>query len=300
MAVIDKFMRNSGTLLRDSVVSWLDDRVSIYAAALAYYAIFSLAPLVVVAVSVAGLFVGRSAAAQLLLLEIETFIGPDGAVIISDALNSLGNPSAGGLSAAIGAIVAIVGASLFFNHLKIAINSIWGIRTKRVKNAADALVVIRSHAVSLVMVLAVALLLVLSVILDTVLGAFRTALIQLVPDIGDLPGSVSIWLMPILGLLTFFLIFKLIPDAEVTVRDALAGALVTTLLFIIGVFVIGRVIIQSNLGSVYGAAQSLIVVLAWIYYSVQIILFGAEFTWHYAARHGTRIRPGRAAAPVGD
>lgn len=287
-------------LIRDSVKAWFEDRAALFAAALAYYAVFSLAPLTVIAVAIAGFFVGRSTAAAQLVSQLSLVLGPDVAGFIQEAARRLGNPENSQWPTIISALIAFVGASLFFNQLKVALNAIWGITPIKVKGIQDAFVLARSRAVSVLMVLALGFLLVLNVILGTILAAFGAALDRFAPGISELLPSFSAALLPILGLLTFTLILKAIPDAHVAWRDALVGAALTTLLFVIGVYVIGRYVIIADTGSVYGAAKSFVVFLFWVYYSAQILLFGAEFTWVFAARYGRPIRPTKAAILAGE
>jgi membrane protein len=150
------------------------------------------------------------------------------------------------------------------------------------------------------MVFVTGLLLVGVVILGTIFDTFRLVLEDVAPRIAELISPVRNVLLPLVALTTFTLIFKTLPDARVRWRDALVGAALTTVLFTTGVFVIGRYLVQTGTGSIYGAASALVILLIWVYYSIQILLYGAEFTWLYAQRHGVPIGPSSASQLAGD
>jgi membrane protein len=294
------FIRKAVSLLIDAGKAWFADRASIYAAALAYYAIFALAPLTVVTVAIASLFVGRAAAAGELVDQIATVVGPEVAAFIQETVVRMVSPESSSWPAIISAIIALIGAVFFFNHLKVTLNAIWGVRTIQIKQMGDAFVLARSRADSLIMVFVTGLLLVGVVILGTIFDTFRLVLEDVAPRIAELISPVRNVLLPLVALTTFTLIFKTLPDARVRWRDALVGAALTTVLFTIGVFVIGRYLVQTGTGSIYGAASALVILLIWVYYSIQILLYGAEFTWLYAQRHGVPIGPSSASQLAGD
>jgi membrane protein len=294
------FIRKAVSLLIDAGKAWFADRASIYAAALAYYAIFALAPLTVVTVAIASLFVGRAAAAGELVDQIATVVGPEVAAFIQETVVRMVSPESSSWPAIISAIIALIGAVFFFNHLKVTLNAIWGVRTIQIKQMGDAFVLARSRADSLIMVFVTGLLLVGVVILGTIFDTFRLVLEDVAPRIAELISPVRNVLLPLVALTTFTLIFKTLPDARVRWRDALVGAALTTVLFTTGVFVIGRYLVQTGTGSIYGAASALVILLIWVYYSIQILLYGAEFTWLYAQRHGVPIGPSSASQLAGD
>jgi membrane protein len=294
------FIRKAVSLLIDAGKAWFADRASIYAAALAYYAIFALAPLTVVTVAIASLFVGRAAAAGELVDQIATVVGPEVAAFIQETVVRMVSPESSSWPAIISAIIALIGAVFFFNHLKVTLNAIWGVKTIQVRQVGDAFVLARSRADSLIMVFVTGLLLVGVVILGTIFDTFRLVLEEVAPRIAELISPVRNVLLPLVALTTFTLIFKTLPDARVRWRDALVGAALTTVLFTIGVFVIGRYLVQTGTGSIYGAASALVILLIWVYYSIQILLYGAEFTWLYAQRHGVPIGPSSASQLAGD
>lgn len=289
------YIRNAGSLLIDAGKAWFSDRASIYAAALAYYAIFALAPLTVVSVAIASLFVGRAAAAGELVDQISAVVGPEVAVFIQETVVRMTNPESSSWPAIISAIIALIGALFFFNHLKVTLNAIWGVKTIQIKQVGDAFVLARSRADSLIMVFVTGLLLVGVVILGTIFDTFRLVLETYAPTIAELISPVRNVLLPLVALTTFTLTFKTLPDARVRWRDALVGGALTTVLFIIGVFFIGRYMVSTGTGSIYGAASALVILLVWVYYSVQILLYGAEFTWLYAQRFGVPISPSSAS-----
>ncbi len=274
-------------LLKDTYGEWRDDRAPLMAAALAYYTIFSLAPLAVIMIAVAGLFFGEKAAQGELVAGIEGMVGEHGAYVIEGMIKSASGKRAGVLAAAIGFATMIFGASKLFGALQDALNGIWEIEVP--KGGVKGM--IRKRLVSMGVVLMSGLFLLLSLAAGTALAAVRTVIGDSIPGIGSLFVLVN-FLIPFLLMTTLFaLMFKVLPDAKVAWRDVWIGAAATSFFFAIGQMLISIYLGSKNMASTYGAAGSLVVLIFWIYLAAQIFLYGAEFTQVYAGRYGSRIEP---------
>jgi len=283
-------------LTKKSLSKWRDDRAPTLAAALALYTILSLAPLLVIAVAVAGLLFGNDAARGELTRQFDTLVGTNGSAAVQAILANAGTKSDGITATIIGVIVLFFGASGVFIELHDSLNAIWGVKPKP---GTGLVALVRQRLVSFAMVLGVGFLLLVSLVFSAVLSAlgdyFQTRL----------PGGVALWsatnFVIALAVTTgsFALIYKLVPDAKVAWNDVWVGAVITATLFAIGKTLIGLYLSRAAVGSAYGAAGSLIVLVVWVYYSSQILLLGAEFTRTYAELHGSRIaaRAGFGARP---
>lgn len=287
-------------LLTDTVGAFLADRATIYAAGLAYYAVFSLAPLMVFVIVIAGYFIGRSSASEQIALQLGFIFGPQLGAFVDElvvAVNAQVNTgtltllSIGGL---------ILGASGIFNQLRNSLNIIWGIVVDRPTDLRGYLALARSRAIPFLMVFVMGLLFSLSVMLDTVLGVVESRLAPFFPQLAALLPLAGRVFIPALTLTTFTLIYRILPDARARWREALLGAALATALFLIGRFFLAFFLGRSNTGSVFGTAGSLIVLLVWIYFSANLLLLGAEFIKLYSARYGRPIRPSRLGRFEGD
>jgi len=286
-------------LFKDALGEYFKDRASIYAAGLAYYMLFSLAPLLVFITSVTGLFVGRSAAGDQIALQLQYLVGPELAGTIGEIVATLTDRTVGATATVISAVALLIGAGGIFNQLRNALNLLWGIADKRPTNLHEWLIVIRHRVVPFLMVLVFGLLLSLAFIIDALVTTVRARFDVLFPNAVALLPGFSVLLIPLLSFITFFIIFKILPDARSRWQDTAVGALVTTILFLIGRRLLGVFLSFSNTGSLYGAAGSIVIFLVWVYFSAQILLYGAEFTWLYALRHGRPIRTKRMAEFIG-
>jgi len=288
-----KLLQAIGSLFRETAAHWGRDRASILAAGLAYYAIFSLAPLLVIAIAVAGLVFGEAAAQDQIVDMISGSVGPEVAGTIQLIIKNAGQNNSGVWATALSVGLLLLGASGVFNQLKRALNTIWGIRPEP-KNGVIAL--LKTRALSFSMVLLVGFLLLVSLASRTVMAALDAYLSEWSPQLAQIS---RLEFLVSLGMVTllFAIIFKSLPDASITWRDVLLGAGVTALLFGFGEYLIGFYL-SRGVDSPYGAAGSLVVLLLWIYYSAQILLFGAEFTQVYANKYGSRVRPSPQAVWV--
>ena len=285
-------------LIKMSVVSWRQDHASSMGAALAYYTLFSIAPVLIIVIAVAGFFFGAEAARGEIVTQLRGLLGDDGATAVQGLLESASEP-AEGLFATISSIaLLLLGATTVFAELQSDLDRIW--RAEAAKSLSGWWAFLRARLLSFGMVLALAFLLLVSLVLSAALAAlgnwwggwFEGWAILL--EVINFVASFAITM----GL--FALIYKLLPRADIAWHDVWIGAAVTALLFAIGKFLIGLYIGRSGIASGFGAAGSFVVLLVWVYYSTQIFLLGAEFTWVYAHEHGSRKgkpRPRAGDAP---
>lgn len=281
--------------LKDTIVKWLDDRAMSLAASLAFYTVLSLAPLLVVAVSLAGLVFGEAAARGEIVQQLRGMLGPEGGAAVESILAHSKEPGTNVLSAVIGIVVLLFGASGVFGELQDSLNAIWGVKSKPGQGVMG---IVKARFFSFAMVLGVAFLLLVSLLLSAALHALGVFLGN------GLPGGVALWVginfVVSFGVVTllFALIFKVVPDVRIRWRDVWPGAAFTALLFTIGKSLIGLYLGRASVGSPYGAAGSLVVLVVWLYYSAQILFLGAEFTQVYAGRFGSRIEPSERAVAI--
>ena len=279
-------------LFVSSVKESLEDRVPRFSAALAYYSIFAMAPLVIIAISVAGLVFGAEAARGQIYEQIHALLGAKGASEIQSLIKSSSDTSEGIVGTIVGVVTLLIGASGVFGQLKDALNSIWGVR---LKPEAGFLMLAREYLLNFSMVVGIGFLLIVSLLLSAALQAVRNFMTGYLP----IPG----FIMPVTAIVTLFVlvllfavIFKVLPDVEIRWKDVWIGAVVTAILFTIGKYLIGLYLGTSRIGSSFGAAGALILILVWVYYSTTIFLLGAEFTKVYASRYGSGINPSQHAS----
>ena len=283
------------SLIKESASEWQDDKASTLAAALAYYTLLSIAPLIVLAVAVAGLVFGDEAARGQIAEQIGAVVGSQaGEAIESIALNAKA-PESGLVSTVVGIAVLLFGASGVFGELQTSLNTIWEVEPKP---GRGVLGMIKDRFFSFTMVLGVAFLLLVSTVLSAAIASLGSFLES------SLPGGEALWMvlnfaisLGIIALL-FALIYKVIPDAQMHWRDVWVGASVTAVLFTIGKLLVGLYLGKSTFVSSYGAAGSIVALVVWVYYSSQIVFLGAEITQVYARRFGSRITPSKDAVSV--
>ena len=274
------------TLLKEAFEKWSADKAPRLGAALSYYTVFSLVPLLVLTISIAGLVFGTEAAQQAIMTQIESLVGPQSAAAIKQMLEIAQRPSSGALASAIAVVTLLLGASGVFAQLQDALNTVWGVEPKAGRGLWGT---IKDRLFSLMAVLGTGFLLLVSLVLSAALAAFGK-MFQ-----GRLPGHEGLLHLADLAIsfgvitLLFAMMFKLLPDAKIAWRDVWIGAGLTSVLFTVGKFAIGMYLGKADVGSAYGAAGSLVILLVWVYYSSQILLYGAEFTSVYANRYGSRI-----------
>ena len=268
--------------------AWWDDDAIRLGASLAYYTLFALAPILLVATAVAGLVFGAEAARGQIVGQLDQLVGPDGARAVQSLLEGASHRRAGMLATVLGGITFVVAATGAFLELQAALNTIW-----RVKPAARAnvrgFVVDRLRSFGLVV--AIGFLLMVSLAVTASLAAFNAWLAPRSPGIPLAWSGVNVLASVVVTTGLFALLYRFLPDLPLRWRDVTTGAFVTAILFTTGQQLIGLYLGQSSVSSSYGAAGSVMILLLWVYYSCQILLFGAEFTRVYALRHGANARP---------
>ncbi|HEX3274467.1 MAG TPA: YihY/virulence factor BrkB family protein [Gemmatimonadales bacterium] len=293
-------------VLKHAFIGWWADNVPRLGASLAYYTLFALAPILVIAIGVAGVAFGPEAVRGEVVGQIRGLVGEQGAVAVQSMLQGAAKPSAGVLPTAIGLITAFLGATGAFIELQTALNAIWRVQPRPGVNLGAF---VRQRLISFGLVIGVGFLLLVSLLVSAALAAFNRYLGS------RFPGLTVLWeasnVIVSLGVVTllFAMVYKILPDVRLGWRDVWVGALVTAGFFSIGKQVIGLYLGTSSLASTYGAAGSVVVLLVWVYYSSQVVLLGAEFTRFYVERfrgapppmkHATRGPPPPELAPTGE
>ncbi|MHC5080261.1 MAG: YihY/virulence factor BrkB family protein [Planctomycetota bacterium] len=275
-------------LLKETVVSWHRDRATRMAAALAFYTVFSLAPLLVIAIAIAGFVFTREAVQQRIEGQVQDFVGAKGAEVVREMIAQAGRPSSGIVATLISIFILLFGATRFFAQLQSAMDTIWKVQPKPGLGLKATLY---KRFISICMVLGTGLL-VLGFLLLT--AALSTVLRYVQAWLGGLDAAVFV-LNLLAGFIVtasvFAVIFKVLPATRVKWGDVWVGALGTTLLFSIGRYLLGLYLGWGIFHSVYGAAGSIVIILFWVYYSAQILLLGAEFTHAWAKTYGSRKPP---------
>ena len=284
-------------LLKKTVTEWMEDKVSRLAAALAYFTIFSIAPLLIIAISVAAIFFGEEAAQGQIVGQVQGLMGQEGAAAIESMIANANQMEGGVIASIIGIVILLFGASGVFGQLQDALNTIWEVAPKPGQGIATFL---RSRFLSFGMVLVIAFLLLVSLILSAVIVGISSYMTTVMPGLGVVMEGINFIVSFGVITLLFGLIYRVLPDVEIAWGDVWIGAAFTAFLFTIGRTLIGLYLGNAAVGSAYGAAGSLVVLLIWIFYSAQILLFGAEFTQVYARRYGSHIRPASFAVSLTD
>jgi len=276
-------------LLKNTAAKWQSDNTFRLAASLAFYTIFSLAPLMLIAVGIASLFFSRQTAVDRIVYELQQLVGDKGAQVIRQVLESAGGLGEGIWAIGIGIVTLIIGASAVFAELQAALNIIWGVKAQVRRGLLLDLVIDRLRSFSIAV--GVGFLLLVSLVLSAALSGLREYLNYRMPAVPVIWQALDIVASFVLVTLLFTMIYKYLPDVRLEWRDVWTGAAATSLLFTIGKYLIGIYLGRTATSNAYGAAGSFVVLLIWIYYSALISFFGAEFTQVYARRQRKRIPP---------
>jgi membrane protein len=286
-------LRDVYDTLKETGQDWLDDNAPRLAAALAYYSLLSLAPLLVITIAVAGFFFGHDAARGRVAAELGSVVGGQAALGIQSVVASARSPSAGVISTIVGVVTLFIGASGVFGELQSSLNTVWEVQPKPGRGILGEM---KARFFSFTMVLGVAFLLLVSLIVSSVVSAAGLVFAQVLPGGEVLWQGLNITFSLVVVSALFAAIFKYIPDAEVRWADVWLGGAVTAVLFTLGKLLLGLYLGKSAVASAYGAAGSMIALVVWVYYAAQIFLFGAEFTQVQARRRGREITPSAGAA----
>ena len=283
-------------LFKQTASEWVEDKCPQLGAALAYYTVFSLAPLMLVLLAVFGLIFGGSEhAREVILKQLGYFVDASSVEVIKGIASNASKPSKGIAATVVGVVIALFGASGVFGQLQDALNTIWGVKPKP---GAGIWGFLRARFLSFSMVGGVCFLLLVSLAFSSVVHLVSDPLKSVLPGGDAIPLVLNVVLDLVVITLLFAMIFKYLPDAKITWRDVWVGAGLTTLLFLIGKWALGLYLGSGSAGSAYGAASALITTLLWVYYSAQILLFGAEFTQVYANEFGSHVEPEANAVKV--
>ena len=281
-------------LLKDAASSWSEDSAPSMGAAISYYSVFSMAPLLVIVIAVAGFFFGADQVHGALFAQLTSLMGEDAARAVDEMMQNAQEPKTGGIAAITSIGVLVIGATTVLAELQNALDRIWRVPAREQESGLWRW--LRRRLLTLAMVLAIAFLLIVSLVASAALAALAK---WWGPAFGEWETAAYVFdLVVSFGILTlaFAMIYKFLPRAHIRWHDVWIGAAVTSVLFALGKFIIGLYLGRSNIASGFGLFGSLALLMIWIYYSAQIFLFGAEFTWVFANRYGSR----RAAAEASE
>lgn len=293
----ESFVAKASVLLKQTFQEWLQDKVPQLGAALAYYTVFSLAPLILVLLAIVGVVFRDDPAGawNKMTQQMSYFLDPSAVQVVQSIAQKASQPGKSTIATIIGVALALFGASGVFGQLQDALNTIWGVKAKPGTGIWGYL---RSRFLSFAMVAGICFLLLVSLAVEALLKAFSYYVQSVLP--GGIVVALTVYLIFDFAVvvLLFAMIFKFLPDVQIQWRDVLIGAVLTAILFGIGKWLLGFYLGSGAAGSAYGAASSLITLLLWVYYSSQIMLFGAEFTQVYAVRAGRELKPSEYAVQV--
>ena len=293
----ESLVGNASGLLKQTFQEWLQDKAPQLCAALAYYTVFSLAPLILVLLAIIGfLFRDDPAGAwNKITQQMSYFLDPSALQVVQNIAQKASQPGKSVTATIIGVALALFGASGVFGQLQDALNTIWGVKAKPGTGIWGFL---RARFLSFAMVAGICFLLLVSLAIEALLKGFSHYVQSVVP--GGIVIALTVYLVFdfVVVVLLFAMIFKFLPDVKIQWRDVWIGAVMTAIFFGIGKWALGLYLSSGAAGSAYGAASSLITLLLWVYYSSQILLFGAEFTQVYADRAGRRVEPSEYAVRI--
>ena len=283
-------------VLKNSFSGFSQDNVTKLGGSLAYYTVFSMGPLLVVIISLCAIFLGREAAEGSIFTQLSAFVGHDTALQLQEIIKNASINGKGHIAAAIGIITLLIGATTVFSDMQDSINRIWGLKPKPKKGWLKML---QNRFLSFSIIISLGFLLLVSLGISAIIEGLSNRLKAAYPDVTVVAFYIiNLLLTLFISALIFGVIFRVLPDARIRWKDVITGAVVTAILFMLGKFGISFYISKSKVGSTYGAAGSLVVLLVWVYYSAIILYFGAEFTKAYAIKYGTAIHPNEYAVTM--
>jgi membrane protein len=295
LIIVTKSLKPIVELVKQTASEWIDLGVSRMGAALAFYTLFAIAPLFVIVLAMAGFWFGEEAARREFFSQVSGLVGSEGGEAIQALVSAAHKPKNGAWATLIALATLFVGATGVFVQLQDALNQIWGVRRTAGRGLRNF---IKDRLLSFVLIVGIGFLLLVSLVLSAGLSALGKFMV------GLLPAQANLWqglnFVVSFGVITllFAMIFKVLPDVKLAWRDVWLGAMITALLFNLGKFLLGLYLGRSSVTSAYGAASSLVIVLLWVYYSAQILFFGAKFTQIYSTRYGSHLEPVPGAEAV--
>jgi membrane protein len=280
--------RDIFSLLKETVSAWSEHKAPRLGAALAFYTVFALAPMFVIVLAIAGLWFGEEAAREQLFDQLYGLIGKEGGEAIQAIVAAANKPKTGVWATLVAVVTLFVGATGVFVQLQDALNTVWNVRRDPGRGLRHF---IRDRLLSFAMIVAIGFLLLVSLVVNAMLAALGKFMSGLIPAQEILWQTINFVIS--LGVITllFAMIFKVLPDVRIAWHDVWIGAVLTALLFNLGKLVLGLYLGKSTVASAYGAAGSLVIILLWVYYSSQIVFWGAEFTRVYALKFGSHLTP---------
>lgn len=290
------FFKTAFGILKETVSTFMDNKGLKLSASLAYYTLFSMAPLLLLVISLAGAFFGKEAIEGSVFAELNGLVGNEAAIQIQQIIKNMELSGSTTLSLVIGAVSLIIGATTVFGDIQDSVNKIWSVKAKPEKGW---LKLVKDRLLSGSIIIGLGFLLIVALVVNGAVSAFDYILKGWLPDFSVVMLTALTALVNFLVLaLLFGVIYKVLPDAKIKWRDVRAGALFTAALFMLGRYVIGIYIDKADVGSPYGAAGSLIIILIWVYYSAVILYISTSFTKVYAAAKGENIKPSDHAVYV--
>lgn len=290
---IRSFLEKTWQLIKETARGFSEHKITKLSGSLAYYTVFSMAPLLVVIIALAGFFFAKESVEGEVYAVLNDFMGEDTALQLQELINNADLPGKRNLAAIVGGVTLLLGATTVFAEIQDSVNSIWGLKPKPKRGW---LKMIKNRLLSFSVIISLGFLLLVSLAITGLVEGFAGSLQRMYPDVAVvLFYIINLVLTLAISMLIFAVIFKVLPDASIRWRDVMRGAFITAVLFLLGKFAISLYVSQSNIGSTYGAAGSLAVLLVWIYYSSIILYLGAEFTRAWALQSGREIRPNRYA-----
>lgn len=285
MATLKKYW----VVLRKTVTSFFDDNGFKLSASLSYYTIFSLGPVMIIVISLSGIFFGREAAQGKIYEQVSGLIGSDAALQLQQIIRNVEFSQYKTTGIIIGVIMLLIGASTVFTEIQDSINHIWSVKAKPKKGWMK---LVRNRLLSFSLIVAIGFISLVALVINAALDALSGRLMKLFPDtMVVLAYILNMVLLLIVITSLFLVVFKVLPDAIIRWRDVIQGAVFTAILFMGGKFLISYYITHSSISTTYGAATSIVIILVWVYYSAVILYLGAEFTKNYAITTGSGIKP---------
>ena len=273
---------------KETFSKWSDDKAPKLAASLSFYTIFSIAPLLLLIIAIAGFVFGNDAAQGRIVGELQSFVGKESAVLIQNAIKQSSNIQSGIIATVIGVVTLLLGASGVFLELQDSLNMIWKVRRKPGK---AIMAFLKSRLISFALIIAVGALLMASLIVSTLITAL-SGFIERYISIPAFVLSLTDFIVSLIIMVVLFsMIYRVLPDVKLSWKDVRIGGIITSLLFILGKYLISLYLGRSSVSSTFGAAGSLAIFIVWIYYTAQILFLGAEFTYVYAVRFGSGVIP---------
>ncbi len=282
-------LKNVWGFLKEVMSDFSDDKAMKYSASLSYYTVFSIAPILIIIISIMGIFFGREAVSGHITSQIQGLVGQDAAKQIQAMIANTHRSGNTFVASVISIIILVIGATGIFAEIQDSINSIWGLKSKPKTGIVKIII---NRLISFSLIISLGFVSMVALLLNAVVDAISTKLGQIVPGAGLIFVNIINYVLSFVIIsFMFAVIFKVLPDARIKWRDVIKGAMLTAVLFIIGRSLIGLYVANSNLGSVYGAAGSIVIILVWVYYTAIILYFGAEFTKVYSIKYGSKITP---------